>query len=83
MPEITRHKTGPRMSQIVLHQGTVYLAGQVGTPGDSVADQTRECLDKVEALLAEAAGLACTPVAEREAVVLCPSASDRALPYRS
>ena len=54
MPEITRHKTGPRMSQIVLHQGTVYLAGQVGTPGDSVADQTRECLDKVEALLAEA-----------------------------
>ena len=54
MPEIIRHKSGPRMSQIVLHHGTVYLAGQVGTPGDSVADQTRECLNKVEALLAEA-----------------------------
>jgi len=54
MPEITRHKTGQRMSQIVTHSGTVYLAGQVGTPGDSVADQTRECLRKVEALLAEA-----------------------------
>ncbi len=53
MPEITRHKTGQRMSQIVLHHGTVYLAGQVGTPGDSVADQTRECLRKVETLLAE------------------------------
>lgn len=54
MPDISRHKTGPRMSQIVLHHGTVYLAGQVGTPGDTVADQTRACLDKVEALLAEA-----------------------------
>lgn len=54
MPEIIRHKSDPRMSQIVLHHGTVYLAGQVGTPGDSVADQTRECLNKVEALLAEA-----------------------------
>ena len=54
MPEITRHKTAQRMSQIVTHNGTVYLAGQVGAPGDSVADQTRDCLGKVEALLAEA-----------------------------
>lgn len=54
MTEITRQHTGQRMSQIVTHNGTVYLAGQVGTPGDSVADQTRSCLDKVEALLAEA-----------------------------
>ncbi|MEI4234073.1 RidA family protein [Roseovarius sp. D22-M7] len=54
MPEIARQKTGPRMSQIVTHDGTVYLAGQVGTPGDGVADQTRACLEKVEALLAEA-----------------------------
>ena len=51
---IERIGTGPRMSAIVKHNGTIYLAGQVGTPGDSVADQTRECLDKVEALLAEA-----------------------------
>lgn len=26
---ITRHQSGPRMSQIVTHNGTVYLAGQV------------------------------------------------------
>lgn len=54
MAEIERHHTTQRMSQIVKHNGTVYLAGQVGTPGESVAKQTRECLDKVDALLAEA-----------------------------
>ncbi|GMG84220.1 RidA family protein [Paralimibaculum aggregatum] len=54
MAEITRHHTGKRMSQIVVHGDTVYLAGQVGTAGASVAQQTRDCLEKVEALLAEA-----------------------------
>jgi len=54
MSDITRHHTGPRMSQIVTHNGTVYLAGQVGTPGESVTEQTRTCLEKVDALLAEA-----------------------------
>src|SRR6056297_2749298 len=54
MTDITRHHTGQRMSQIVTHGNTVYLAGQVGNPGDSVADQTRACLEKVEKLLAEA-----------------------------
>lgn len=50
---ITRHHTGPRMSQIVTHNGTVYLAGQVAK-GDSVADQTRGCLAQIDKLLAEA-----------------------------
>jgi enamine deaminase RidA (YjgF/YER057c/UK114 family) len=54
MTDITRHHTGQRMSQIVTHGNTVYLAGQVGNPGDSVADQTRTCIEKVEKLLAEA-----------------------------
>lgn len=53
MTEITRHHTGPRMSQIVTHNGTVYLAGQVGTSGDSVTDQTRQCLAQIDSLLAE------------------------------
>lgn len=53
MAEIIRHHTKQRMSQIVIHGDTIYLAGQVGTRGDSVADQTRTCLEKVEALLAE------------------------------
>ena len=54
MPEITRLETGPRMSQAVIHNGTVYLAGQVGAPGASVADQTREVLAQVDRLLAAA-----------------------------
>ncbi|WP_102108428.1 RidA family protein [Oceaniglobus roseus] len=54
MAEITRAHTGPRMSQIVTHGDTVYLAGQVGKPGTSVAEQTRDCLAQVDSLLAEA-----------------------------
>lgn len=53
MSEITRHHTNDRMSQIVTHNGTIYLAGQIGTPGASVAQQTQDCLDKIDALLAE------------------------------
>jgi enamine deaminase RidA (YjgF/YER057c/UK114 family) len=41
------------MSQIVVHGDTIYLAGQVGTAGDSVADQTRSCLEKIDTLLGE------------------------------
>ncbi|MDP2697699.1 RidA family protein [Thalassospira sp.] len=49
---IERFDTGPRMSQAVVHGNTVYLAGQVGEPGSSVAEQTRQCLAKVDSLLA-------------------------------
>ena len=49
--DIKRIETGPRMSQAVVHGDTIYLAGQVGNAGDSVADQTRTCLEKIEALL--------------------------------
>lgn len=52
MTDITRHHTTARMSQIVLHGDTIYLAGQVGD-GDTVAAQTQSCLDKVDALLGE------------------------------
>ncbi|UCE31027.1 MAG: RidA family protein [Burkholderiales bacterium] len=54
MTEIVRKRVSQRMSQIVCHNGTVYLAGQVGTGGDSVETQTRQVLDKIDALLAEA-----------------------------
>ena len=50
---IERKHTNARMSQIVTHNDTVYLAGQVGTD-DTVADQTRACLTQIDALLAEA-----------------------------
>ena len=51
---ITRLETGPRMSQAVIHNKTVYLAGQVGTPGDSVAEQTCTILANIDRLLADA-----------------------------
>lgn len=51
---IERLHTGPRMSQAVIHNGIVYLAGQVGAPGEDAAAQTRAVLASVDALLAEA-----------------------------
>ena len=53
MTDITRIEPGPRMSQAVIHNGTVWLAGQIGAPGKSVTEQTRACLAGVERLLAE------------------------------
>ena len=55
MPEITRFHVGPRLSETAVHNGTVYLAGQV--PDDTTLDmrgQTAEVLGMVERLLAEA-----------------------------
>lgn len=50
---IERKHTNARMSRIVKHNGTVYLCGQVGS-GANVAEQTRDCLSRVDTLLAEA-----------------------------
>jgi len=53
---IERKHTNDRMSQFVIHNDTVYLAGQVAqsAPDASVADQTRAILEQIDALLAEA-----------------------------
>lgn len=50
---ITRIEAGPRMSQAVVYGNTVYLAGQVGAPGESVTAQTKAVLASIEKLLAE------------------------------
>jgi enamine deaminase RidA (YjgF/YER057c/UK114 family) len=50
---IERHEIGTRMSKIVKHNGTVYLCGQVGA-GDTVTEQTQDCLARVDALLKQA-----------------------------
>ncbi|HEY8507657.1 MAG TPA: RidA family protein [Steroidobacteraceae bacterium] len=54
---IRRIECGPRMSQAVIHNGTVYLAGQV-VPADaaepSVRAQTRRVLAQIDRLLAAA-----------------------------
>ena len=52
---ITRKHTGKRMSQIVIHGDTVYLAGQVASDASAdIQTQTRQVLDKIDGLLAEA-----------------------------
>jgi enamine deaminase RidA (YjgF/YER057c/UK114 family) len=51
---IRRIDVGARMSDIVIHNNTVYLAGQVGAPGASVTEQTKAVLASVDTLLAKA-----------------------------
>lgn len=52
---IQRYDTGPRMSEMVVHNGTVYLAGQIADDADAdIAGQTREVLAAIDALLARA-----------------------------
>jgi enamine deaminase RidA (YjgF/YER057c/UK114 family) len=54
MSDIKRYGIGARMSEAVAFNGVIWLAGQVGKPGDSVADQTRTCLAEVDRILAAA-----------------------------
>ena len=53
MTQITRIDVGQRMSKIVKHNGTIYLCGQVGA-GETVTEQTQDCLARVDALLEKA-----------------------------
>lgn len=50
---IERIETSARMSRIVKHNGVAYLCGQVGD-GMTVADQTCDCVSRVDALLLKA-----------------------------
>lgn len=52
---IQRFDVGPRLSEMAIHNGTAYLAGQV--PDDASQDitgQTRQVLAAIDALLARA-----------------------------
>ncbi|WP_342619551.1 RidA family protein [Rhodoferax sp. GW822-FHT02A01] len=53
---IQRIEAGPRMSQAVVFQKTVYLAGQVSRPdaGPDVFVQTSQVLESIDRLLAAA-----------------------------
>lgn len=51
---ITRMESSHRMSQVVSHGNTVYLAGQVAS-GDTVTAQTTAILEQIDALLGKAA----------------------------
>ena len=54
--QIKRLHTLARMSQVVIHGDTVYTAGQVAqdAPGEPVAVQTQNILDRIDRLLDEA-----------------------------
>ena len=50
---IQRFDVGARMSEMAVHNGTLYLAGQVATDSSQdIAGQTRQVLDAIDALLA-------------------------------
>ncbi|MDR3370277.1 RidA family protein [Rhodoferax sp.] len=52
---IKRFDVGPRMSEMAVHNGTIYLAGQVADDiTQDIQGQTRQVLAAVDALLARA-----------------------------
>lgn len=51
---VIRHHVGPRLSEIAIHNGTVYLAGQIAEDtAQDIVGQTREVLGHIDRLLAE------------------------------
>jgi enamine deaminase RidA (YjgF/YER057c/UK114 family) len=53
---VRRIDSNPRMSKVVVHGNTVYLAGLIAdkTLGQGVAEQTREILSLIDCFLAKA-----------------------------
>lgn len=54
MSDIKRIECGQRMSQAVIANGMVWLAGQVAEPGKSAEEQTRAILGQIDTLLKRA-----------------------------
>jgi enamine deaminase RidA (YjgF/YER057c/UK114 family) len=51
---VIRHHVGPRLSEIAVNNGTVYLAGQIAEDTkQDITGQTREVLGHIDRLLAE------------------------------
>jgi enamine deaminase RidA (YjgF/YER057c/UK114 family) len=49
---LQRYDTGPRMSEMTVHNGVAYLAGQVADDASAdIAGQTRQALAAIDALL--------------------------------
>ncbi len=52
---VQRFDVGPRLSEMAVHNGVCYLAGQVAADGtQDMAGQTRQVLAAIDALLARA-----------------------------
>jgi enamine deaminase RidA (YjgF/YER057c/UK114 family) len=55
MSNLQRFHVGPRLSEMAVHNGTVYLAGQVPeSPGKDIRGQAAEVFAAIDTLLAEA-----------------------------
>lgn len=55
MTSVQRLHVGPRLCETAIHNGTVYLAGQIAEDtGLDMTGQTREVLANIDRLLAEA-----------------------------
>jgi enamine deaminase RidA (YjgF/YER057c/UK114 family) len=53
--EIKRLHLGKRLSEVTIHNGTVYLAGQIASDtNQDIVGQTREVLGTIDRLLADA-----------------------------
>ena len=52
---IQRFDVGPRLSEMAIHNGVVYLAGQIAEDAkQGIAGQTQQVLGEIDALLARA-----------------------------
>lgn len=52
---VQRFDVGPRLSDMAVHDGVAYLAGQVARdPSLDITGQTRDVLEQIDALLARA-----------------------------
>ena len=53
--KVERFHVGARLSEMAIHHGTVYLAGQIAEdPKQDIAGQTTQVLAQIDRLLAEA-----------------------------
>ncbi len=62
---IQRSHVGPTLSEVAIHRGTIYLAGQVADDTtQDIAGQTREVLGHIDRLLQEAGS-------DRSRILMC------------
>lgn len=54
MTDIIRKDSNQRLSRIVIHGDTVYIAGVTSRAGDDIVTQTRDVLSKIDTYLADA-----------------------------
>ena len=53
--KVERFHVGARLSEMAIHHGTVYLAGQIAADASAdMASQTQQVLDSIDKLLTEA-----------------------------